>query len=252
MTSAPATLTVTPAPQPPSITTQPANQTVTEPESATFSVVATGDAPLTYQWRRKGEDMPGEVSASVTLSSTTVGNSGDWFDVVVSNVVGSVTSASATLTVTVPQPPSITTEPASQTVTAPAGATFSVVATGDTPLTYQWRRNGADMSGEVSASVALSSTTVGDNGDMFDVVVSNAVGSVTSASATLTVEVLPPPPPGRRRSSSMTFSRARRLHSGSSRTSSTGRSRLRRRSRSPAALRATRSATPTTATTAVF
>ena len=192
------TVTVNPAPVPPTITSQPTNQTVTEPEPATFSVVATGEAPLTYQWRRNGADMPGEVSASVTLSSTTVGDSGDVFDVVVvSNAAGSVTSASATLTVNAaPQPPSITTQPTDQTVTAPAGATFSVVATGDNPLTYQWRRNGTDMPGEVSASVTLSSTTVGDSGDVFDVVVSNAVDTVTSASATLTVEVLPPPPPG--------------------------------------------------------
>ena len=192
------TVTVNPAPVPPTITSQPTNQTVTEPEPATFSVVATGDPPLTYQWRRNGADMPGEVSASVTLSSTTVGDSDDVFDVVVvSNAAGSVTSASATLTVNAaPQPPSITTQPTNQAVTAPDPATFSVVATGDAPLTYQWRRNGADMPGEVSASVTLSSTTVGDSGDEFDVVVSNAVGSITSASATLTVEVLPPPPPG--------------------------------------------------------
>ena len=191
------TVIVNPAPVPPTITSQPTNQTVTEPEPATFSVVATGDAPLTYQWRRNGADMPGEVSASVTLSSTTVGDSGDVFDVVVvSNAAGSVTSASATLTVNAaPQPPSITTQPTNQVVTAPDPATFSVVATGDTPLTYQWRRKGADMPGEVSASVTLSSTTVGDSGDWFDVVVSNAVDSITSASATLTVEVLPPPPP---------------------------------------------------------
>ena len=189
------TVTVNPAPVPPTITSQPTSQTVTEPESAAFSVVATGAAPLTYQWRRNAVNMLGETNAGLTLATTTVADSGV-FDVMVSNVAGSVTSAPATLTVTpAPQPPSITTQPANQTVTAPAGATFSVVATGDTPLTYQWRRNEAEMLGEVSASVTLLSTTVGDSGDMFDVVVSNVVGSATSASATLTVEVLPPPPP---------------------------------------------------------
>ena len=171
---------------PPSITTQPASLTVTAPNAANFSVVATGDAPLSYQWRRNGTAISGATSASYALNPTAVSDSGAQFDVVVSNGAGTVTSNVATLTVTpAPVPPSITTQPASLTVTAPNAANFSVVATGDAPLSYQWRRNGTAISGATSASYALNPTAVSDSGAQFDVVVSNGAGTVTSNVATL-------------------------------------------------------------------
>jgi hypothetical protein len=188
-TSSVATLTVNPAPVPPSITTQPANVTVTAPGAATFSVVATGDAPLSYQWRRNGVDIAGATSASYTLASTSLGDSGAQFSVVVSNGVGTVTSATATLTVHVT--PSITTQPANVTVTAPASATFTVVVSGTAPFSYQWRRNGVNIGGATGASYVLNPTAGTDSGATFDVVVSNAAGSVTSTIATLTVNVAP-------------------------------------------------------------
>ncbi len=195
VTSAAATLTVNPAPVPPSITTQPANVTVTAPGSATFSVVATGDAPLSYQWRRNGTAITGATSASYILDPTAVADSGTQFDVIVSNGVGNITSAAATLTVNAtPVPPSFTTQPASVTVTEPAGATFSVVVTGDAPLSYQWRRNGTAITGATSSSYVLNPTAMADNGAQFDVIVSNAVGSITRTVATLTVNPAPAPP----------------------------------------------------------
>jgi hypothetical protein len=185
-------LTVNPAPVAPSITTQPVSLTVTEPAAATFSVVATGDAPLSYQWRKNGIDIFGATSSSYTFSPTDVTDNGAQFTVFVSNAAGDVTSDAATLTVTAaPEPPSITTHPSNLTVTAPGSANFSVVASGDAPLTYQWRRNGIDIAGATSASYSLGSTTIDDSGAQFSVVVSNAVGSVTSATATLTVNVMP-------------------------------------------------------------
>ena len=190
-----ATLTVNPTPVPPSITTQPANLTVTAPNQANFSVVATGDAPLSYQWRRNGSDISGATSASYALNPTAVSDSGALFDVVVSNAAGTVTSSAATLTVNpAPVPPSITTQPANLTVTAPNQANFSVVATGDAPLSYQWRRNGSDISGATSTSYVLNPTAVSDSGAQFDVVVTNAAGTVTSSAATLTVNPTPVPP----------------------------------------------------------
>jgi hypothetical protein len=84
-------------------------------------------------------------------------------------------------------PPSITTQPASQTVTVGQTATFSVVATGTAPLSYQWRKNGANISGATSSSYTTPATVSSDNGALFSVLVSNAYGSTTSANATLTV-----------------------------------------------------------------
>jgi hypothetical protein len=186
-TSSPATLTVNAAPVAPTITTQPANVTVTVGSPALFSVAATGTAPLSYQWRRNGSIIAGATGSTYTISSTVTGDSGA-FDVVVSNTAGSATSASVTLTVNAAAvPPSITTPPASQTVTVGAQVTFSVTAAGTVPLGHQWRRNGGDIPGATGSSYVIASTVLADNGASFDVVVSNSAGSITSAAATLTV-----------------------------------------------------------------
>src|SRR5258708_5549885 len=83
--------------------------------------------------------------------------------------------------------PSIPAQPVSQSVIAGQTATFSVTATGTAPLSYQWRRNGAAVSGATSASYTTSATTSADNGAQFTVAVGNSAGSVTSSAATLTV-----------------------------------------------------------------
>jgi hypothetical protein len=103
VTSDPATLTVNPAPVAPTITTQPASRTVTAGQTATFSVTASGTAPLSYQWRKNGVAISGATAASYTTPPTTSADSGAQFTVVVSNSAGSVTSTPATLTVNVPR-----------------------------------------------------------------------------------------------------------------------------------------------------
>src|SRR6266566_275866 len=119
------------SPGAPSITTQPASQTVTAGQTATFTVVATGTAPLSYRWMKGGTTIPGATSAIYTTPATTSADNGSQFTVVISNTAGSVTSNAATLTVSAAAvAPSITTQPASQTVTVGQTATFTVVATG--------------------------------------------------------------------------------------------------------------------------
>ena len=83
--------------------------------------------------------------------------------------------------------PSILVQPANATVTVGQPATFSVSATGASPLNYQWQKNGANISGATGSSYTTPATTSADNGAKFDVVVSNAAGSMTSGAATLTV-----------------------------------------------------------------
>src|SRR5580765_149301 len=89
-----------------------------------------------------------------------------------------------------PVGPSISAQPQSQTVTAPVTATFSVTATGTAPLSYQWNKNGAAISGATSATYTTPATTSADNGAKFTVVVTNSAGSITSDPASLTVRVL--------------------------------------------------------------
>jgi Immunoglobulin I-set domain/PQQ enzyme repeat len=171
----------------PAITTQPANQTVMVGEAATFSVAASGTAPLSYQWQKGTTAISGATTASYTTPVTTSADNGSQFTVVVSNSAGSVTATAATLTVNSPVKPSITTQPSNKTVTAGATATFSVVAAGTAPLTYQWQKGTSPITGATSASYTTPATTVADNGSQFKVVVSNSAGSATSNPATLTV-----------------------------------------------------------------
>ena len=188
VTSNAVTLMVNAAAAAPSITTQPVNQTVTVGQTATFTVVATGTAPLSYQWQKNGTAISGATSASYTTAATTSSDNGAQFVVVVSNTAGSVTSNAATLTVNAGAvAPLITTHPANQTVTVGQMATFTVVATGTAPLSYQWQKNTTAISGATSASYTTPATTSADNSAKFVVVVSNTAGSVTSNAATLTV-----------------------------------------------------------------
>src|SRR2546430_3628892 len=115
----------------PAITTQPASQMVTADQTATFTVTATGTAPLSYQWQRNGTAIGGATAASYTTPATTAADNGDQFTVVASNAAGSMTSNAAALTVSsVLLAPTITRQPASQTVTTGQTATFTVTATG--------------------------------------------------------------------------------------------------------------------------
>jgi hypothetical protein len=190
-TSTMATLTVNAGPVGPTITAQPTSQSVTLGQTATFSVTATGTAPLMYQWQKNGGNISGATAASYTTPATVAGDSGATFDVVVSNTVGSQTSTMATLTVNAgPVGPTITVQPANQTVTVGQTATFSVTATGTAPLTYQWQKNGGNISGATAASYTTPATVAGDSGATFDAVVSNTVGSQTSMMATLTVNAV--------------------------------------------------------------
>jgi hypothetical protein len=83
--------------------------------------------------------------------------------------------------------PSITAQPASQTVTAGQTATFSVTSSGAAPLSYQWSKNGAAISGATSSAYTTPAVAASDSGSQFTVVVSNSAGNVTSNVAILTV-----------------------------------------------------------------
>ncbi len=194
-TSNAATLTVNPAPVAPSITTQPSSATITAGQTATFSVTATGTAPLTYQWKKNGTAITGATAASYTTPAETTADNGAQFTALVSNSAGSATSNAATLTVNpAPVAPSITTQPSSITIIAGQTATFSVIATGTAPLSYQWSQNGSAISGATSSSYTTPAETIAANGTQFTVVVSNSVGNVTSNAATLTVNPAPVAP----------------------------------------------------------
>jgi|GEM_PF-1024816 len=186
----------------PSITSQPVNQTVTAPATAMFSVTATGTPAPSYQWMQSVNGgafsaISGATSASYTTPATTVSQSGTLFECVVTNASGSMTSNAASLTVHTL--PGITAQPASQIVTVPATATFTVAASGTPAPSYQWMQsvNGgafSAISGANAASYTTPATTIAQNGTLIECVVSNAAGSVTSITASLTVNPAPAAP----------------------------------------------------------
>lgn len=174
----------------PGITTHPTNQTVLQGQAATFTVTASGSAPLSYQWQRNQANISGATSSSYTTPSTTLSDNGARFRCVVTNAFGNATSNEATLTVNAP--PNITGHPANQTVTQGQTATFGVSATGSPPLNYQWQRNQADITGATASSYTTPSTSLSDNGAKFRCVVTNAFGNATSNEANLSVQAPPP------------------------------------------------------------
>jgi Putative Ig domain/Abnormal spindle-like microcephaly-assoc'd, ASPM-SPD-2-Hydin/Immunoglobulin I-set domain len=86
----------------PMITSQPASQTIAAGQTATFSVTASGTAPLSYQWKKNGTAIGGATFSSYTTPAETTSDNGAQFTVMVSNSAGSVASNAATLTVTTP------------------------------------------------------------------------------------------------------------------------------------------------------
>jgi len=186
-------LTILPGPggpTPPTILIDPSSRTATNGGTARFSVAATGSGPLRYSWRRGETPLFGATNSSLVLTGITTSLAGE-YSVVVSNGLGSAISASATLTVLVR--PFITTQPIPQTAVAGTVALFTIEAGGTLPLTYQWRRNAASLPGQTDASLILTNAGSAQAG-AYSVVVSNAVGSITSAPVALIITPAPPTP----------------------------------------------------------
>jgi uncharacterized repeat protein (TIGR03803 family) len=194
------------------ITGQPADQSVFTGATALFTVATFGAAPVSYQWQQfginltNGGDISGANTATLTISNVTFGNAA-FYSVVVSNAYNSVTSEDALLEV-IYSPPRITTQPASQTVVAGTTDSFTVTASGDQPLSYQWQENGVNLtdggsiSGSTTSSLTISNVTLANAGN-YSVIVSNPVFALSSTSAALTV--VPVTPPGASMSSLVLF-----------------------------------------------
>ncbi len=180
------TVVANPNLKPPTLVSQPQPLTVTNGGNASFSVNASGSAPLTYQWQFAGANLTGKTTSNLTLTAVTPAAEGD-YRVVVKNNSGSVTSQVAHLTVLVP--PAFVTVPTSLSVTSGSPASFQVAATGTAPLTYTWFFQGAPIAGANTDTFAIPSTTTADTGD-YTVQVSNAAGSITSSPAHLEVQEL--------------------------------------------------------------
>lgn len=174
---------------PPVLVQGPVSQTVNLGGSATFTVQATGEG-LTYQWSFKGKSIAGATTSALALADVTVAAQGT-YTVTVANPAGTVTPPAATLTVI--EPAFITGQPASQIVAERSTVTLGGAAAGTPPLSYQWFYNGAPLTGQTQATLALPNATPVLDG-AYSFTVANAAGSATSAVATVTVlpDTVPP------------------------------------------------------------
>ncbi|MGO9957198.1 MAG: IPT/TIG domain-containing protein, partial [Solirubrobacteraceae bacterium] len=217
-TTAAATLAVNPPPcaTVPTLTGNPSNVTVTTPAGASFTAAAMNTDPdcttLTVQWPVSSDGgltwAPdttdgGSTTGTLTVSPTSLSQSGTEYEATFTNAFGSTTTAAATLTVNPPAcaaAPSITTNPSNQTVTAPATATFTAAAS--TPAncaapTVQWSSQApgatsfTKITGATSTSYTTPTTTTVQNGTQYDATFTNAFGSTTTNAVTLTVTADP-------------------------------------------------------------
>lgn len=172
----------------PSISVDLTNQTVSVGQNVSFAIQAGGTLPLSYQWYyNTNTPLDGMTNSILNLTNVQQTDSGG-YSVIVTNSYGSATSIVAQLTVSL-FPPSISNDPQDESVLVGQDASFSVQASGSTPLSYQWYYNtNTILTNATSSTLSLTNVQLSDSGG-YSVVVTNAYGLATSAVAQLTVSL---------------------------------------------------------------
>jgi hypothetical protein len=191
---------------PPTITTNPSNQTVNLGNPVTFTSAATGyPTPITVQWYESTDggatfNSVGSAGTSpnYTFTPTTVtGSTLPEFEASYTNTAGTTNTSAATLTVNSATPPVITTNPATQTVTAGATVNLTAAATATPALTgVQWYSEPSGASTYTAISGATSTTysftaAPANDGTKYEASFTNAGGTTNTSAATLTVQYAP-------------------------------------------------------------
>ncbi len=177
------------------IITQPANRSVGAGQDSVFTVTTFGNDVRDYQWYRNSNPIAGATSNVFTFTNAQLADSGSIFYAIITNSLNTVQTTNAVLTVT-NRVPTILVQPTNVAAAVGGSASFSVVAQGEAPLTYQWRIGTNNISGETGSSITLNNVQLSNAATNYNVVVSSSGGSTTSLSAQLAVTTATTPGTG--------------------------------------------------------
>ncbi len=167
---------------PPEFVVEPISQATNVGANVTFSAKVRNAAPSSFQWRKDGNDIPGETETNYNLYNVQLTNAGI-YSVFVTNAAGATVSTNAILQVGTS--PEFVSQSGSLSVTQGQSASFSVTATG-IPLYYVWEKDGVSLPGQTNSSLDFASV-VPDDAATYTCQVSNFLDVITSTGAVLTV-----------------------------------------------------------------
>jgi hypothetical protein len=168
----------------PQIFSDPQNANVVVGDTLTVAVDAGGTPNLSYQWRKDSVAIPGATTNPYSKPNAVLGDAGS-YDVIVTNLFGTVTSGAATITTEVATAPVIVKGPVGRTVYTGGTLNLNVVATGG-GLKYQWKRSSTNLPGATSSAYLVNVVSNGNAGS-YSVSVTNSLGATTLGPVTVTV-----------------------------------------------------------------
>ncbi|MGC8886079.1 MAG: lamin tail domain-containing protein [Verrucomicrobiia bacterium] len=168
---------------PPVITAQPQSQIVFLGSNFALRVEVQGEEPIRYQWRFNGQIIESATNSTFVISNAQLYHSGI-YQVSAINNSGSVSSAEAKISVLIPA--SILSQPQDITVFPGQPAVFGIAASSISSITYQWLKNGVPIAGATNSILTIPSAYPSDSGE-YSVLVTDAVGTISSQPAKLTV-----------------------------------------------------------------
>jgi hypothetical protein len=179
-----AVISVRVMPSAPMIVSNPVPLTLPASSNALFAVSAVGSQTLAYQWYFSNAAIPGASSSQFLLSGIQSSNAGN-YQVIVTNSLGSATSSVAVLNVT-PMAPYFVLIPVGASVSAGSSRTFTGLANGSQPISYQWQHNSTNLPGATQVTLTLTNLGLNDAGN-YTLLASNIVSVTPSPAAQLIV-----------------------------------------------------------------
>jgi hypothetical protein len=171
----------------PVIDVHPQGQTSVAGETVSFTVGASGPAPLWFQWRLNGTNFPGATNATLEIENIQLTQAG-LYSAVVFNAGGAAISLNATQTVLAPV--MFTLQPNSQQVLPGTNVTINAVAVGNGTVRYQWRFEGTNIPNATNASFSFINAGLEHHGS-YSVTAADDVSTATSSNAFVYVLIRP-------------------------------------------------------------